>query len=286
MSERLDVLLVRQKLAESREKAKAYIAAGSVFVDGKRADKAASRFEENVLLELKGEAMKYVSRGGLKLEKAIRQFGICLSERVCMDVGASTGGFTDCMLQNGAAKVYAIDVGTAQLAQKLREDRRVVSMEQTNIRHVTLQDIGQPVDFVSVDVAFISLSKVLLPVYRLMAGHAEIVCLIKPQFEAGKERIGKKGVVRDRKLHEEIIAEVVSMAAKTNFELLGLDYSPVKGPEGNIEYLLYARKEEKEQDSLLVKQPALPLAVVLGLVPQVVSAAHKKLSQSAAEQRQ
>lgn len=278
MSERLDVLLVRQKLAESREKAKAYIAAGSVFVDGKRADKAASRFEENVLLELRGETMKYVSRGGLKLEKAIRQFGICLSEKVCMDVGASTGGFTDCMLQNGAAKVYAIDVGTAQLAQKLREDGRVVSMEQTNIRYVTPQDIGQPVDFVSVDVAFISLSKVLLPVYGLMAEHAEIVCLIKPQFEAGKERIGKKGVVRDRKLHEEIIAEVVSMADRANFGLLGLDYSPVKGPEGNIEYLLYARKEEGNgQGGFSAKQPVLPLAVVLGWVPQIVSAAHKEL---------
>lgn len=290
MAERLDVLLVRQKLAQSREKAKSYIAAGNVFADGKRVDKAASRFEETVLLEVRGETMKYVSRGGLKLEKALRRFGICLSGKVCMDVGASTGGFTDCMLQNGAAKVYAIDVGTAQLAQKLCEDKRVVSMEQTNIRYVTPQDIGQPVDFVSVDVAFISLSKVLLPVYRLMAEHAEIVCLIKPQFEAGKERIGKKGVVRNRKLHEEIVAEVASMAVRTNFELLGLDYSPVKGPEGNIEYLLYARKAEEdgqkeEYCGLSAEHSALSLETFLALVPQVVSAAHKKLSQSAAGQR-
>lgn len=282
MAERLDVLLVRKNLAESREKAKAYIAAGSVFADGKRADKAGSRFEETALLEVRGETMKYVSRGGLKLEKALCRFGICLSGKTCMDVGASTGGFTDCMLQNGAAKVYAIDVGTAQLARKLREDGRVVSMEQTNIRYVVPQDIGQPVDFVSVDVAFISLSKILLPVYQLMAEHSEIVCLVKPQFEAGRGRIGKKGVVRGRKLHEEIVAEVADMAAAANFELLGLDYSPVKGPEGNIEYLLYARKagengQEERQFSLSAGQSALLPEAFLGLVPQVVAAAHKEL---------
>lgn len=275
MTERLDVLLVRQKLAESRERAKEYIAAGNVFADGKRADKAGSRFEETVLLEVRGETMKYVSRGGLKLEKALCKFGICLSGKVCIDVGASTGGFTDCMLKNGAAKVYAIDVGTAQLVQKLREDGRVVSMEQTNIRYVTPQDIGQLVDFISVDVAFISLSKVFLPVYGLMAEQSEVVFLIKPQFEAGKERIGKKGVVRGRKLHEEIVAEVVNMAAAANFKLLGLDYSPVKGPEGNIEYLLYARKAEKSGQE--EEQSALSLAAFLELVPQVVLTAHKEL---------
>lgn len=281
MKERLDVLLVERKLARSREKAKAYIEEGSVFVDGNCVNKAGSRFEETVQLEVRGSAPKYVSRGGLKLEKAIRQFGVCVSGKVCMDVGASTGGFTDCMLQNGAAKVYAIDVGTNQLEEKLSEDRRVISMEQTNIRYVTPQDIGQPVDFVSIDVAFISLSKVLLPVYKLMAEHSELVCLIKPQFEAGKERIGKKGVVRDRKIQEEVIIEVANIAAAANFELLGLDYSPIKGPEGNIEYLLYARKaaedRQEEEGRKTAGQSEILLATLLETVPQIVAAAHKEL---------
>lgn len=280
MKERLDVLLVRKELAPSREKAKAYIEEGSVFADGICADKAGSRFEETVQLEVRGAAMKYVGRGGLKLEKALRQFGICLSGKVCMDVGASTGGFTDCMLQNGAAKVYAVDVGTKQLAKKLREDKRVISMEQTNIRYVTQQDIGQLMEFVSIDVAFISLSKVLLPVYELMAGHSELVCLIKPQFEAGKERIGKKGVVRDRKVHEEVIAEVANTAVASGFTLLGLDYSPVKGPEGNIEYLLYAKKADRPEDEPLAlsgSQAAMPHTSLLQMVPQVVAAAHSEL---------
>ncbi len=271
--ERLDVLLVKRNLAESREKAKAYIMAGNVFVDGVREDKAGSSFEETVQIEVKGLAMKYVSRGGFKLEKAVEQFGVCLEGKTCMDVGSSTGGFTDCMLQNGAVKVFAIDVGTNQLAWRLRTDERVVSMEKTNIRYVTPEDIGQLVDFVSIDVAFISLSKVLGPVYELMAEQAEIVCLIKPQFEAGREKVGKKGVVRDKKVHEEVVIAVTSMAAATGFELLRLDYSPIKGPEGNIEYLLYARKNEKEAET--ARNEALQ--GILSCVTEIVDAAHGDL---------
>ena len=271
--ERLDVLLVKRNLAESREKAKAYIMAGNVFVDGVREDKAGSSFEETVQIEVKGLAMKYVSRGGFKLEKAVDQFGVNLEGKTCMDVGSSTGGFTDCMLQNGAVKVFAIDVGTNQLAWKLRTDERVISMEKTNIRYVTPEDIGQPVEFVSIDVAFISLSKVLGPVYELMAENAEIVCLIKPQFEAGREKVGKKGVVRDKKVHEEVVIAVTSMAAATGFELLRLDYSPIKGPEGNIEYLLYARKNEKDAEA--ARNEALQ--AILACVTETVDAAHGDL---------
>jgi len=271
--ERLDVLLVKRNLAESREKAKAYIMAGNVFVDGVREDKAGSSFEETVQIEVKGLAMKYVSRGGFKLEKAVDQFGVQLSGKTCMDVGSSTGGFTDCMLQNGAVKVFAIDVGTNQLAWKLRTDERVVSMEKTNIRYVTPDDIGQLVEFVSIDVAFISLTKVLGPVYELMAENAEIVCLIKPQFEAGREKVGKKGVVRDKKVHEEVVLAVTSFAATTGFELLRLDYSPIKGPEGNIEYLLYARKNAKDAEA--VRNEALQM--ILACVTETVDAAHGDL---------
>ena len=271
--ERLDVLLVKRNLAESREKAKAYIMAGNVFVDGVREDKAGSSFEETVQIEVKGLAMKYVSRGGFKLEKAVDRFGVKLEGKTCMDVGSSTGGFTDCMLQNGAVKVFAIDVGTNQLAWKLRTDERVVSMEKTNIRYVQPSDIGQLVEFVSIDVAFISLSKVLGPVYELMAEEAEIVCLIKPQFEAGREKVGKKGVVRDKNVHEEVVVAVTSMAAATGFELLRLDYSPIKGPEGNIEYLLYAKKNAKEAES--ARNEALQS--ILSCVTEVVDAAHGDL---------
>ena len=273
VKERLDVLLVKRNLAESREKAKAYIMAGNVFVDGVREDKAGSSFEETVQIEVKGLAMKYVSRGGFKLEKAVNEFGVCLEGKTCMDVGSSTGGFTDCMLQNGAVKVFAIDVGTNQLAWKLRTDERVVSMEKTNIRYVTPEDIGQVVDFVSIDVAFISLTKVLGPVYGLMADGAEIVCLIKPQFEAGREKVGKKGVVRDRKVHEEVIVEVTTFACGTGLELLHLDYSPIKGPEGNIEYLLYARKNAKED----VAAREESLQKILLSMPDVVGNAHGDL---------
>ena len=271
--ERLDVLLVKRNLAESREKAKAYITAGDVFVDGICENKAGSSFEETVQIEVKGLAMKYVSRGGLKLEKAVEQFGVNLDGKICMDVGASTGGFTDCMLQNGAVKVFAIDVGTDQLAKKLRADERVVSMEKTNIRYVTPEDIGQLVGFVSIDVAFISLSKVLGPVYELMAENAEIVCLIKPQFEAGREKVGKKGVVKEKKVHEEVVIAVTSFAAATGFELLRLDYSPIKGPEGNIEYLLYARKNAKDAES--IRNEALQ--TILSGVTEIVNNAHGDL---------
>lgn len=245
--ERLDVLLVKKNMAESREKAKAYIMDGNVFVDGVREDKPSTKVSEEALLELHGHTMKYVSRGGFKLEKAVNEFGVELAGKVCMDVGASTGGFTDCMLQNGAKKVFAVDVGTNQLAQKLRADGRVISMEKTNIRHVACEDIGELVEFVSIDVAFISLTKVLGVVYQLMKEGGKIVCLIKPQFEAGKEKVGKKGVVRERKVHLEVIEQVIRYADGLGFLLLNLSYSPIQGPEGNIEYLLYMEKRNKAE---------------------------------------
>ncbi len=244
MKERLDVLLVNRRLADSREKAKAIIMTGNVFVNGQREDKAGAMFPDTCEIELKGVQMKYVSRGGYKLEKAVEKHGIDLTGCVCMDVGSSTGGFTDCMLQNGAIKVFAVDVGTNQLAWKLRSDERVISMEQTNIRYVTPEDIGEQVDFVSIDVAFISLTKVLEPVRNLMKPGAEIVCLIKPQFEAGREQVGKKGVVRDAKVHEQVCENVLAFALSLGFELIDLDFSPIRGPEGNIEYLAYMRKNE------------------------------------------
>lgn len=240
--ERLDVLLVNRGLVESREKAKAVIMTGNVFVNDQREDKAGQKFPEDVYIEIRGKKLKFVSRGGYKLDKALQVFPICLGNCVCMDVGSSTGGFTDCMLQNGARFVYAVDVGTNQLAWKLRQDERVRAMEQTNIRYVTPEDIGESVDFVSIDVAFISLTKVLLPVWELMKEDASMVCLIKPQFEAGREKVGKKGVVRDKDVHEEVIHSVISYARSLGFLICGLDYSPIRGPEGNIEYLLYIKK--------------------------------------------
>lgn len=246
MKERLDVLLVQKGLAESREKAKAVIMAGEVFVDNQREDKAGQTFPVTAKIEVRGKKMKYVSRGGYKLERAMESFKVALQDKVCMDVGSSTGGFTDCMLQNGARFVYAVDVGTNQLAWKLRQDERVKSMEKTNIRYVVPEDIGESVDFVSVDVAFISLTKVLAPVKALMKEDGQIVCLIKPQFEAGREKVGKKGVVRDRKVHEEVIETVMNYALGLGFHILGLDHSPIRGPEGNIEYLLYMENEMRE----------------------------------------
>lgn len=240
--ERLDVLLVEQGLAPSREKAKAVIMSGIVYVDGSREDKAGAAFPANVNIEVKGNTLKYVSRGGLKLEKAMSEFNISLEGKVCMDVGASTGGFTDCMLQNGAVRVYSIDVGHGQLDWGLRNDGRVVCMEKTNIRYVTPEDIGEPVDFSSIDVSFISLTKVLLPVKNILGDKGKIVCLIKPQFEAGREQVGKKGVVRDRQVHKEVIEMVTDYAKTIDLYPLMLDFSPVKGPEGNIEYLLYLSK--------------------------------------------
>lgn len=247
MKERLDVLLVNRGLATSREKAKAIIMSGIVFVEGQREDKAGSTFDEKVNIEVKGATLRYVSRGGLKLEKAMNHFDIALEGKVCMDVGSSTGGFTDCMLQNGAVKVYAVDVGHGQLDWKLRNDERVVCMEKTNIRYVTSEQIAEPPAFVSIDVSFISLTKVLTPVKELMTDDGEIVCLIKPQFEAGREKVGKKGVVRDRKVHEEVIHMVMDYASSIGFVLRNLEFSPIKGPEGNIEYLLHLSKDLSQQ---------------------------------------
>lgn len=243
MKERLDVLLVQQGYAISREKAKAIIMAGQVYVDGQKEDKAGSMFKEEAKIEVRGNTLKYVSRGGLKLEKAMSHFAVTLEGKVCMDVGASTGGFTDCMLQNGAVKVYSVDVGHGQLDWKLRNDPRVVCMEKTNIRYVTPEDIEEPVDFSSIDVSFISLTKVLLPVRNLLSQDGQIVCLIKPQFEAGREKVGKKGVVRDPAVHKEVIEKVIAFAKEQYLQPLALDFSPIKGPEGNIEYLLYLQKK-------------------------------------------
>lgn len=242
MKERLDVLLVKRNLAESREKAKAVIMAGNVFVDGQREDKAGSTFPPEVSIEVRGHVLPYVSRGGLKLEKALANFDVDVKDCVCTDVGSSTGGFTDCMLQNGAKKVFAIDVGRGQLDWKLRNDPRVVCMEKTNIRYVTPEDIGEPVDFSSIDVSFISLTKVLTPIRDYLKADGQIVALIKPQFEAGREKVGKKGVVREKSTHREVIRKVMDHAQSIGFDLCALDFSPIKGPEGNIEYLIHLKK--------------------------------------------
>ena len=245
MKERLDVLLVQRGLAPSREKAKTMIMEGNVFVDQQREDKAGSFFDVEAKIEVRGNTLRYVSRGGLKLEKAMEAFGLDLSGCVCMDIGASTGGFTDCMLQNGAAKVYAVDVGYGQFAWKLRQDPRVVCMEKTNFRHMKPGDIPDLLDFASVDVSFISLTKILLPARNLLAPGGEMVCLIKPQFEAGREKVGKKGVVRDPSVHREVIQKVMDFADLMGFSILGLTWSPVKGPEGNIEYLLHLQNHKE-----------------------------------------
>ncbi len=245
MKERLDVLLVKRNLVESREKAKAIIMSGNVFVEGQREDKAGSTFSDEVNIEIKGQTLQYVSRGGLKLEKAVANFDVDLQDKVCTDVGSSTGGFTDCMLQNGARKVFAIDVGRGQLAWKLRNDERVVCMEKTNIRYVTPEDLGETIDFSSIDVSFISLTKVLLPIRNYLKEDGQIVALIKPQFEAGREKVGKKGVVREKSTHYEVIELVLSYAVSIGFKVLDLDFSPIKGPEGNIEYLVHLQKTEE-----------------------------------------
>ena len=244
---RLDVLMVERGLAPSREKAKALIMAGIVYVNQNKEDKAGATFDpQETQIEVKGNTLRYVSRGGLKLEKALASFPIDLCGRVCMDIGASTGGFTDCMLQNGAARVYSIDVGYGQLDWKLRSDPRVVCMEKTNFRYVKPEDLGDgPVpSFASVDVSFIGLDKILPAAHAILSPGGEMVCLIKPQFEAGREKVGKKGVVRDKKVHEEVVRDVTSMAEGLGFDLLGLDYSPIRGPEGNIEYLMYIKKSD------------------------------------------
>ena len=284
MKERLDVLLVKRNLAASREKAKAIIMTGNVFVNGQREDKAGSTFKEDALIEVKGNPMKYVSRGGYKLEKAIDLWQVPLQDKICMDVGSSTGGFTDCMLQNGAQKVYAIDVGTNQLAWKLRQDERVISMEKTNIRYVTREDIADFIDFFSVDVAFISLKKVLEPVKALLTQEGQGVCLVKPQFEAGREKVGKKGVVRDPKVHREVLEQIMQYVLSIGFEILELSFSPRRGPEGNIEYLLYIQNTDRipDEDSL---EESFHVSYD-SLIRETVAAAHGKLDKDAEGEQQ
>lgn len=243
-AERLDVYLLENGFAESRQKAQALIMSGIVFVDNQKADKAGMNVKEGQTVEVRGDTLKYVSRGGLKLEKAMNNFDISLTDCVCADIGASTGGFTDCMLQNGAKKVYAIDVGYGQLAWSLRTDERVVNMERTNFRYVTHEQISEELDFASVDVSFISLKKILPVMRELMKDNANAVCLIKPQFEAGKENVGKKGVVRDKSVHCLVVGEIKDFALNNGFNIKNLDFSPVKGPQGNIEYLIHLEKSD------------------------------------------
>ena len=268
LKERLDTLLVEKGLFPSREKAKASIMAGMITVDGQISDKAGTMVDIDAQIAVKENPCPYVSRGGLKLEKAMKNFGVTLKDKVCMDVGASTGGFTDCMLQNGAVKVYSIDVGYGQLDWKLRNDPRVVCMEKTNIRYVVPEDLEGPAAFSSIDVSFISLTKVLLPVRNLLTEDGEIVCLIKPQFEAGREKVGKKGVVRDPKVHEEVIEKVRDYAMSIFLEPCHLSFSPIKGPEGNIEYLLHLKKHPEGTD--------VPMSLEVS-VQDVVEEAHGQL---------
>ena len=246
MKERLDVLLVNLGLADSREKAKRLIMEGIVYVNGQKEDKPGQSFDIYAPIEVHGNTLKYVSRGGLKLEKALQSFPIALSGKVCMDIGASTGGFTDCMLQNGAEKVYAIDVGHGQLAWSLRNDPRVVNLEKTNVRYLSEKEVPEPIGFASIDVSFISLTLVLPPVKNRLSKDAEVVALIKPQFEAGREKVGKKGVVREPETHLEVCEKVMDFARSIGFSVSGLAYSPIRGPEGNIEYLLYLRNREED----------------------------------------
>ena len=245
---RLDAALFEQGYAESREKAKALIMAGIVYVNNQKSDKAGNTVKPDDIIEVRGESLKYVSRGGLKLEKAMKSFNISLNGAVCADIGASTGGFTDCMLQNGAVKVYSVDVGYGQLAWKLRTDSRVINLERTNFRYVTIEQIPDPLDFASVDVSFISLYHIFPTLRTLLKNGGRAVCLIKPQFEAGRENVGKKGVVRDKNVHIAVIEKIIGLIKENNFSLLGLDYSPIKGPEGNIEYLCYIEKSDDAEN--------------------------------------
>ncbi len=257
---RLDVAVFEAGYAPSREKAKAIIMAGQVYVNNQKVDKAGTEIKRDDKLEVRGNTLKYVSRGGLKLEKAMQCFPITLKDKVCMDVGASTGGFTDCMLQNGAKKVYSVDVGYGQLAWKLRTDERVVNLERTNFRYATREQVPDEIDFSSVDVSFISLYHILPVLNLLLSDDGEAVCLIKPQFEAGKDKVGKKGVVRDLNVHLEVVKKIISLAVENGFSVLGLQFSPIKGPEGNIEYLIYLKKSDKPivdesvQPDILVNQ--------------------------------
>ena len=250
MKKRLDVLLVEKGLAPSREKAKAYIMEGKVFVENQREDKPGTNFDENSKIELHGKKLAYVSRGGLKLEKALKTFPVKLDGAVCMDIGASTGGFTDCMLQNGALKVFSVDVGYGQFDWSLRQDPRVVLMEKTNVRYLKPEDIGEQLDFASCDVSFISLSKILPAIFPILTDDGMMVCLIKPQFEAGRENVGKRGVVKNPKVHRDVIAEVFGFTEALGFAVKGLTFSPIKGPNGNIEYLMYIEKNGGESDAI------------------------------------
>jgi len=294
VKERLDVLLVNQGHAPSREKAKAIIMAGNVYVNGQKEDKAGSMFDESkITLEVRGSQLKYVSRGGLKLEKAMECWDISLSGAVCMDIGASTGGFTDCMLQNGASKVYSVDVGHGQLAWKLRNDERVVCMEKTNFRYMVPADIEDQLDFASVDVSFISLTKILIPARNLLKDDGEMVCLIKPQFEAGRDKVGKKGVVREKSVHEEVVRKILDYADSIGFDILHLEFSPIKGPEGNIEYLMHIRKNairamekanitereaEEILENILVQKSGITYTENWdGIILQTVNKAHENL---------
>lgn len=264
--ERLDILLVEKGIITSRERAKACIMEGKVFVDGQRVDKAGEKVSVGANIEYKGATLKYVSRGGLKLEKAMKSHSISLKDKVCMDIGASTGGFTDCMLQNGAKKVYSVDVGYGQFAWKLRTDERVVCMERTNIRYVTLEDIGEPLDFASIDVSFISLKKIMPATLGLLKDTGEVVALIKPQFEAGREKVGKKGVVREISTHKEVVYGIIEFLKNENLNILGVGYSPIKGPEGNREYLVYFSKDNNKESSFEIED-----------VERVVEESHKEL---------
>lgn len=267
MKKRLDVLLVEKGFFESREKAKAVIMSGCVYVNNQKADKAGSNYDENAAVEVRDNHMRYVSRGGYKLEKAMEVFPISLDGKVTMDIGASTGGFTDCMLQNGAQKVYAVDVGYGQLAWKLRNDERVVNLERTNMRYVTAEQVPEPVDFFSVDVAFISLELILPAARGVCADDAQAVCLIKPQFEAGRENVGKNGVVRDQRVHQSVVQGIIDFCLNNGFSVCGLDYSPIKGPQGNIEYLLYIKRSDTPENYLTVT------------AAEVVAASHEALDQ-------
>lgn len=262
---RLDVAVFERGLAETREKAKALIMAGSVYLNGQKALKGGAAVKATDIIEVRGAVNPYVSRGGLKLHKAVQNFGLSLEGCVCMDIGASTGGFTDCMLTNGAAKVYAIDVGYGQLAWKLRCDERVVNMERTNFRYVTHEQIPEQVDFASVDVSFISLRKILPVMRELLRDGGRAVCLIKPQFEAGRENVGKKGVVRDRAVHESVVASITEFAVESGFNVCNVDFSPIKGPEGNIEYLMLV---EKSDSAAMLWQ---------GSAAELVAASHEQL---------
>ncbi|MBP5427384.1 MAG: TlyA family RNA methyltransferase [Clostridiales bacterium] len=264
--ERLDIILVKRGFMQSRERARGAIMAGHVFVDGQKEQKCGAKFSMDCSIEVKEKQNPYVSRGGLKIHKGIEKFGIDLCDKICMDIGASTGGFTDCMLKHGASKVYAVDVGYGQLAWELRQDSRVVCMERTNIRYLEPEKLQELVDFVSVDVSFISLKKVLPNAINLSTKNASMLCLIKPQFEAGRDKVGKKGVVRDKDVHKEVIYDIVNFAVENHFNILGLDFSPIKGPEGNIEYLIYIQKNSENECD------------VSALVGKIVDCAHETLN--------